>query len=192
MIRELTGATKVSITLEFAEKIEPVHPEETGDVETAKLPEISNNVESDKTDEENAEWLTIPEIKNKYHVGYLTARKIAKTCAYKVQNKKNTKGRNPIVYNVSQIQYKSSRSKVKQAEDNRIPDGYIPVSELAKIMGLSTGYMLQYISKNQLFKHVVRVKLKYYCDESAIRKYRFEQEKFADMHGGNIVHKYCC
>lgn len=191
MIRELTGATKVSITLEFAEKIEPVHPEETGDVEKEKLPEIPDNVESDKTDEENAEWLTIPEIKNKYGVGYLTARKIAKTCAYKVQVQQNTTGRNPIVYDVSRIQHKSNRRKVEPAEDNRIPDGYIPVSELANIMGLSNGYMFQYISKNQLFKHVVRVKRKYYCDESAIRKYRFEQEKFADMHGGNIVHKYC-
>ena len=82
LIKELTGATKVSITLEFSEKVstpketiaEPVkeiipQKEETDDSEKSERSEMPVYVKSDKKDEESGEsgeWLTVTEIQNKY------------------------------------------------------------------------------------------------------------------------------
>ena len=205
LIKELTGATKVSITLEFSEKVstpketisEIVQPKkETRVVDEEplveeQLSETLVSAESDKKDDQSGEWLTIREIESKYNIGYLTARTIAKTLESRVQNRPHSKGRDPLVYNVSPIHNVDSYLKLNSSSVNNVPDGYIPVSELAKIMGLSKGYLFQYLHKNQLHKHMLRVKRSYYCNEAEIRKYRAEQEKYADKHGGNIVHKYC-
>ena len=209
LIKEITGATKVSITLEFPEKVstpketiseqvkEIIPPkEETRVVEeeplvVEQLPETPVSAESDKEDDQSGEWLTIREIESKYNIGYLTARTIAKTLESRVQNRPHSKGRDPLVYNVSPIHNVDRYLKLNSSSVNNVPDGYIPVSELAKIMGLSKGYLFQYLHKNQLHKHMLRVKRSYYCNEAEIRKYRAEQERYADKHGGNIVHKYC-
>ena len=208
LIKELTGATKVSITLEFDKKVstpkdtiaEPVNEiipqkEETDDSEKSERSEMPVYVKSDKKDEESGEsgeWLTVTEIQNKYNIGYHAARAIARTLESRVQNKPHTKGKDPLVYNVSQIRtVPKGYFKLNASAIGSVPDGYIPVAELAKIMKLSKVYLLQYIHKNQLIKHVIRIKKSYYCNEAEIRKYRAEQERYADKHGGNIVHKYC-